>query len=42
MKDAVLPGFVLHQEIEPARSAAQHVADIARGEDHAFGFTRSA
>ena len=41
MEHAVLPGLVFHQQIEASRGATQHVADVARGQDHALGFARS-
>ena len=39
VKNAVLPSAALHELIESARRARQHVCDISRGQNDALGFT---
>src|SRR5208282_1269359 len=41
MEHASLALFVLHQRVEPLGSAAQHMANIARGEDNPLRLARS-
>ena len=40
VEHAVLPGLVFHQQIKASGGAAQHVADIAGGQNDAFGLAR--
>ena len=41
MEHAILPLAAVHEQVKPPIDALEHVADVAGGEDHAFGFARS-